>query len=190
MNDNFVYDTKFKGVDYSDKRLEIGEYDNCTFVNCNFSNSDISNITIVECEFIDCNLSSTRVKNTGFKTVKFSDCKLLGMKFYECDGFLLSLIFNNCQLNFASFYQLKLKNTQFKDCNLTEVDFTETDLTNSLFYNCDLSKTVFAETTLEKVDFRTARNYTIDLELNMVRKAQFSLDGVRGLLEKYAVVIE
>lgn len=107
MSDNYVNDTEFKGHNYSEKRLEIGEYDNCNFINCNFSNSDISNITFIECEFIDCNISSTRVKNTGFKTVKFTDCKLLGLKFNECDEFLLSIKFDNCQLNFTSFYQLK-----------------------------------------------------------------------------------
>ena len=190
MIGNFVDDTEYKGVDYSEKRLEIGEYDNCTFINCNFSNSDISNIAFIECEFIDCNMSSTRVKNTGFKTVKFTDCKLLGIKFHECDEFLLSMSFNNCQLNFASFYQLKIKNTLFKDCNLTETDFTETDLTNSLFDNCDLTNTVFNASIIEKVDFRTAYNYTIDLEVNKSKKTLFSLNGVQGLLEKYDILIE
>ena len=39
--------------------------------------------------------------------------------------FLLQMSFNNCQLNFASFYQLKLHKTQFVTCNLEAVDFTE-----------------------------------------------------------------
>ncbi|MCF6279363.1 MAG: pentapeptide repeat-containing protein [Flavobacteriaceae bacterium] len=57
MINNYVDDAEFKGVNYSEKRLEIGEYDNCTFINCNFSNSDISNITFIECKFVDCNIS-------------------------------------------------------------------------------------------------------------------------------------
>ena len=59
-----------------------------------------------------------------------------------------------------------------------------------MFDNCDLNKTVFETTILENVDLRTSRNYTIDLELNKVKKAQFSLHGVRGLLEKYDMKIE
>jgi len=45
-------------------------------------------------------------------------------------------------------------------------------------------------TILEKVDFRTAINYSFDLELNRVKKAKFSTAGVIGLMDKYQIVIE
>lgn len=180
----------YKQINYSGKRLSIGEYDNCTFVNCDFSESDISNITFLECEFTDCNFSNVLSKNTSFQEVVFYNCKLLGTKFNDCNDFLLSLQFENCQLNLASFYKLKLKNTSFKDCNLQEVDFTETDLSNSVFNNCDLSRVIFDHTILEKVDFRTATNYVIDPEINRLKKAKFSSDGVIGLLRKYNIEVE
>jgi uncharacterized protein YjbI with pentapeptide repeats len=98
--------------------------------------------------------------------------------------------FEVCNLNLSSFYKLKLKNMRFVNCTLHEVDFTEADLTASLFENCDLQRTLFANTNLEKADFRTAFNYSIDPELNRIKKARFSMPGVLGLLSKYNIDIE
>ena len=103
---------------------------------------------------------------------------------------IISLDFKDCQLNFSSFYKLKLKATQFLNCSLQEVDFTETELTNSVFDNCDLSRAIFEYSVLEKSDFRTAYNYSIDPETNRIDKAKFSTSGLSGLLEKYNIEIE
>jgi uncharacterized protein YjbI with pentapeptide repeats len=69
-------------------------------------------------------------------------------------------------------------------------DFAECDLTNSVFDNCDLINASFDHTNLEKVDFRTPSNYSFDPEINRIRRAKFSIDGVSGLLGKYDIDIE
>jgi uncharacterized protein YjbI with pentapeptide repeats len=66
----------------------------------------------------------------------------------------------------------------------------KTDLTEAIFDNCDLRRTVFIETILANADFTTSYNYTIDPEINKLKKAQFSTDGLKGLLEKYDLVIK
>jgi len=71
-----------------------------------------------------------------------------------------------------------------------EVDFSEADLTGSIFADCDLSRSIFHQTILEKVDFRSAFNYSFDLELNRVKGAKFTSSGITGLLDKYRIVIE
>ncbi len=73
---------------------------------------------------------------------------------------------------------------------MQEVDFTESDLSGSSLDNCDLSGALFENTNLEKTDFRSAFNYTINPETNRLKKARFSLQGIAGLLEKYGIVIE
>lgn len=73
---------------------------------------------------------------------------------------------------------------------LQEVDFSEADLTAAIFENCDLQGATFDKTILERADFRTARNYSIDPEANSIRKAKFTLEGVTGLLNKYNIDIE
>jgi len=70
------------------------------------------------------------------------------------------------------------------------VDFTECDLTGSIFENCDLTNATFDNTIIEKVDFRTAFNYSINPELNRIKKAKFSIQGISGLLSKYDIDIE
>ena len=180
----------FEKMDYSEIELPKGEYDHCTFVGCIFSNSDLSEVAFVDCEFDNCDFSMGTINNTAFKEVRFANCKLLGLDFQQCNDFLFSVYFEDCILNFASFRQLKLKNTTFKNCSLHEADFTETDLTGSLFENCDLSRAIFESTMLEQVDFRTSYNYSINPEINRIQKAKFSLAGVAGLLEKYNIDLE
>lgn len=84
---------------------------------------------------------------------------------------------------------MKMRKTRFKDSSIREVDFTGTDLHGSVFDNCDLAGAKFENTVLEKTDFQTAYNYSIDPELNQVRKAKFALPAVIGLLAKYDIEI-
>jgi uncharacterized protein YjbI with pentapeptide repeats len=98
--------------------------------------------------------------------------------------------FEKCQLDLSSFYKLDLKNTRFTDCQLRETDFIECDLTGSVFDNCDLTGAVFSSTKLGKVDFRTSFGYSINPELNQIKKAKFSLPGIKGLLDAHDIEID
>lgn len=93
-------------------------------------------------------------------------------------------------LKLALFSKLKLKNTRFKNCDLQEVDFTDADLAESIFEHCDLLLATFFKTNLEKADFRSALNYSINPETNRISKASFSIPAVIGLLDKYNIEIE
>ena len=170
--------------------ISKGEYDNCKFTDCDFSNVNLSNIVFVESEFVNCNFSMAKIKNTALKDVRFINCKLLGLIFNDCDSFLLMLYFEDCHINFASFFKLILKNTDFKNCNLQEADFTDADLSNSTFDNCNLERTIFVNTNLEKTDFTTSHNYSFDPEINKIKKAKFTQFGVLGLLDKFDITIK
>lgn len=80
--------------------------------------------------------------------------------------------------------------TIFKNSSLKNVDFTETDLTKSLMINCDLTDTIFDRTVLKEADLSSALNFIIDPELNNIRKAKFSVQGLAGLLVKYGIEVE
>ncbi len=80
--------------------------------------------------------------------------------------------------------------TLFKNSQLQGIDFTETDLTSAVFDNCDLSQAIFDLSILEKADFRTAYNYSINPENNRLKKAKFSVLGLSGLLDNYDIEIE
>jgi uncharacterized protein YjbI with pentapeptide repeats len=130
------------------------------------------------------------LNNTAFREVFFKDCKLLGLRFENCNEFLFSVKFENCILNLSSFYKRNIKKTQFKDCSLHEVDFSEADLSNSIFENCDLSMATFDNSNLQKIDFRTAFNYSISPERNRIKQAKFSSQGLSGLLQHHDIIIE
>ena len=115
---------------------------------------------------------------------------MLGLKFETCNDFGLAFSFENCNLNHSSFYQTKLKKTSFTNTQLQEVDFTECDLTSSVFSGSDFTKATFFNTILEKADFRTSFNFSIDPEINRIKKARFSVEGLAGLLDKYDIQIE
>ena len=114
----------------------------------------------------------------------------MGLRFDDCNPFLLALDFEGCLLNFSSFYGLKLKKTAFKNCNLEEVEFSETDLTSANFENANLLKATFERSILESADFRTASNFSIDPELNRMSKAKFSSQNIVGLLHKYKIIVQ
>jgi len=190
MRETIFENKVFRGNDLVENSLAKGEYDNCSFIACNISDADFSNFTFVECIFDNCNLSNTKLKNTTLNDVRFTNCKLLGLIFSDINDLILSLDFKDCLLNFSSFYKLKLKAIKFINCSLQEVDFTETELINSVFENCDLSGAIFDQSHLQKADFLTSYNFSIDPNLNRIDKAKFSLSGLPGLLYKFDIEVE
>jgi len=182
-------DKNYKGIDYTTVGFSAGEYDNCTFTDCLFSELHLSNTTFLECTFTDCNLTNAKFGGSTLNNVIFKGCKMVGVNLSVCNDFMLSIQLDHCVLDLANCYQLRLTNTQFKNCSLKETDFTQANLSQAVFSDCDLKGAIFDSTTLEKVDFRTAQHYTIDLDRNKVKGAQFSKEEVYGLLTKYGVKI-
>ena len=189
MHNHFVEDKTFDKVNFKETVLLKGEYENCIFTTCDFSDTDLSNVKFISCKFDYCNLSMALLGNTAFKNVTFSNSKMLGLRFDHCSPMAFEITVDNCILNQCSFYKMKLKNTVFSSSHFEEADFTEADLTGVVYDNCNLQKTVFEKTILEKADFTTAYNYSLDPEMNRLKKAKFSLNGVGGLLHKYQIEI-
>jgi len=190
MNDLLHEDKIFEGIDFTAKNAARREFVDCVFINCHFEKADLSNNDFMDCQFKTCNLSLAIVENTGFKNVAFTGCKLIGTDFSRCNNFNFAVSFENCPLDYCSFFQKKMKKAVFKDCSLKEADFSETDLTQANFSHCDLMNASFVRSILEKADFRTASNYGLDPELNKMKKAKFSFPGIAGLLLKYDIEIE
>lgn len=72
---------------------------------------------------------------------------------------------------------------------MQEADFSEADLTSVFFENCDLLQSTFFHTNLEKANFTSAFNYSVNPENNRLRKAKFSIPGVIGLMDTYGIEI-
>lgn len=190
MSQAFTQDQTFDKLNFSQEPLTKGEYENCTFTNCNFEETNLTEVKFIDCEFRDCNWSLAQLHGTVLRDVTFKDCKMLGLQFETCNEFGLSFSFETCQLNHSTFFQMNIKKTIFRNCQLREIDFSESNLSSVIFDNCDLAQSIFINTILEKADFRTAYNYSIDPENNRIKKAKFSILGISGLLDKYDIVIQ
>lgn len=189
MSNYYHHEETFKSKDFTSETLKKGSYEYCTFEVCNFEKADLAHIKFTECEFINCNLSMANISDVVFQDCQFLNCKMLGLHFEHCNTFGFSPSFKNCILNESIFYQRSLKRTFFKDCQLKHVDFAEANLTEATFENCDLLDSIFDQTILEKSDFRTSYNYIINPEINKLKKAKFSLQGLPGLLSQYEIKI-
>jgi fluoroquinolone resistance protein len=190
MEQVYVEGKLFNKTDFKENTLAKGEFENCSLTNCEFSNTDLSDIKFIDCSFTSCNLSLAKLANTALREVTFKDSKMLGLRFDKCHDLGFSVSFENCNLGQSSFYQVKLKKTIFTKTQLHEVDFAECDLTAARFDGCDLMRALFENTILDKTDFRTAYNFSIDPSINRMKKARFSLSGLPGLLSKYDIEIE
>ena len=165
-------------------------FEHCSFVNSDFSYADLSGVTFISCRFEGCNLSLIDLQGTALQDVRFKDCKLSGANFSKCLDFLFEVNFDTCILDNAIFYKKKNKGAKFTDCSLVETDFTEADLTDAKFNNCNLHRAFFNSTILKGADLRTSYNFTIDPDLNTIKKARFSIHGLPGLLTKYDIRID
>lgn len=83
-----------------------------------------------------------------------------------------------------------MKGTTFTNSSLIAVDFMTADLTGVQFNNCDLYRSEFEKAIANKVDFRSSYNYTIDPSKTKLKKAQFALEGLKGLLYKHDIIVE
>ena len=126
---------------------------------------------------------------TSFNSILFLNSKLIGLHFEDCNQFTFDVRFENCNLNLSSFFKLKIKKTKFINSSLQDVEFNQTDLTSSQFENCNLLNSKFINSILENVDFKTSYNFSIDLEMNKVKGAKFSIQNIIGLLDKYDIEI-
>ncbi len=188
MNKLFVTKETITNINGQLKLSDRQDYEKCEFVNCTLT--DISNSNFIECKFINCNLSSCKVNNTKFQSVKFVDCKLLGLNFFQAKDFAFEVYFENCVLDYASFDSKKLNKSIFNKCKMHEVNFTNSDLSKSLFISCDLYETLFSQTNLSGVDFTNVINFSIDPEINTIKKAKFLLHDLQRLLYKHDIIVE
>jgi fluoroquinolone resistance protein len=130
-----------------------------------------------------------KLTKTTLSSVQFKNCKVLGVNFTDCNDFLFSVGFDGCILDYSSFMLKKMLKTKFSKSTLKEVTFTQANLAGSIFDDCDLNGSIFNRTDISSANFVTSYNYDIDPEINLIKKASFSAQGIQGLLSKYQLKI-
>lgn len=183
-------DLQYNNITYGVEDVNFKEFESCIFNRCDFSQCNFMDVTFLDCTFNNCNFNTSKINHVALRTVFFNHCQIRDVNFAMCDKLIFEIHFTNCILDFSKFYALKMKGTTFSNSSLIAVDFMNTNLTEAVFNNCDLYRAEFEKAIANKADFRTSRNYSIDPKKTKLSKAQFSLEGVQGLLTKYDIVIE
>ncbi len=83
-----------------------------------------------------------------------------------------------------------MKHTIFDHCTLHDADFTACDATGASFIACDLLNAHFENSTLDKADFSSAIQYSINPLQNSIRKALFSYPEVTALLQPFDIILK
>lgn len=165
-------------------------FDRCIFTECTFSHCSFT-----DCRFTGCDLSLAHVSGSRFTDTQFQACKLLGVDWTKAGDaviskLFLSVHFDNCLLNYATFFGLTLRRGRFVGCIARDVDFREADLTEAICMATDFTGSKFHYTNLTKADFRHATAYTINPATNTVTRARFSLPEAVSLLSGFDIIIE
>ena len=187
MEEQLHQDKTFEKIIYPNQTIKGREFEDCVFKNCDFSNADFSHNRFTDCKFIGCNLAMLKLYNSTLNNVTFKECKLTGIDFSRCEEFLFTVGFEHCLMDYTSFLRRKMPKTDFIDCSLKNAVFEQASLTKAKFDNTDLAGATFERTNLSEADLVSAFNYTIDPEVNNIKRAKFSQDGLAGLLSKYDI---
>jgi uncharacterized protein YjbI with pentapeptide repeats len=190
MSSDYQLDLKFENTTFAENDIKYRDYENCVFTKCDFTLCDFQTVTFIDCTFFECNFKDTKINYVSLRGAFFTKCDFTNVNFAMTDQIIYDFGFQDCLLDYAQFYALKLKKMKFINCSMVSVDFMKADLTEVLFDNCNLRLAVFSETVANKADFTTSYNYIIDPERNKIKKAKFSLDGLVGLLAKYDIVVK
>ena len=190
MSTDYILDQEFKDKIFQEIDIKYKDFENCIFNNCDFTSCDFMAVTFIDCNFIECNFNDTKINYVSLRGAFFTKCNFTNVNFAMTDQVIYEFGFKDCLLDYAKFYKLKLKKMQFINCSMVAVDFMASDLTEVLFDNCNLRHAVFIDTVANKADFVTSYDYTIDPEKNKLKKAQFSVEGLKGLLAKYDIVVK
>lgn len=180
----------FSNLAYTKDSIDHTDFEGCLFEHCDFSACTFVGVTFIDCTFSNCNFNSAKINYVAFRTAYFNKCKIKEVNFAMCDKLIFEIHFKDCFLDFSKFYTLKIKGTTFTDCSIIAVDFMSADLTEVLFDRCDLYRSEFDKAIANKADFSTSYNYTIDPEKTKIKKAVFSIEGLKGLLSKHDIMVQ
>lgn len=165
------------------------EFADCVIDKVNLFEKKLSDCIFTNCTFSNVNLAMSKLYDTQLSKVRFEHCKIMGVDFSHCRKFLFEVGFYNCILDFCSFENMKMANTEFINCSMKSVDMAGAKLEKSKFMNCDLEDAIFLKTNLREADFSTAFNFSIAPTQNYLKKAVFSEANLSGLLNEFDIVL-
>ena len=186
-------DQTFEGLSLPGAEIRAKEFAGCTFTGCSFLEARFRACRFVDCTFVRSDLSLCSLEECSFTTTEFIDSQIIGVNWTEASWPALGLFdaigFERCAISHSTFIGLGLRRVKIVDCVAHDVDFAEANLSEAVCVGTDFQDSRFLRTDLSEADFTGARNYAISPNLNMLRKARFSLPEAMALLYGLDIIL-
>ena len=168
-NETFA-DLDLEGHDILGKELY-----RCTFRSVKLPEVRLDKSVFEQCKFIDSDLTRVKAVGASFHGVRFEHCKLLGVELSNLAA-NPDVFFDECNLRYASFGGLNLRNTKLHRCQLQEASFHETSLIDASFDGSDLSSAAFSRCDLAGADFSNAVGVYFEAAQNCVKGVRIPVE--------------
>jgi uncharacterized protein YjbI with pentapeptide repeats len=128
-----------------------------------------------ECEFDGCDLTRMRPKKMAARGVTFTRCRLMGVDWSDLNA-NPSIVFVECNLQYASFVEVNLTSTPFRRCRMVETNFFDARLVEAVFEECEMAGARFEQCDLRGADLAGARGVILDPSKNNVAGCRISVE--------------
>jgi uncharacterized protein YjbI with pentapeptide repeats len=137
-----------------------------------------------DAEFLSCNLANLDTGGGSFVRVGFIGSKLSGCRF--SDALIRDVEFQDCKMDFSSFFTVKLRGVTFVNCELQEAEFQGAEFENVTFDGCNLDRAACSHARFHATEFRncTLRDFR---GLRELAGATFARDALMELAEQLAL---
>lgn len=139
----YFSDVHFEHCEFQNQHYTRGEWVDCTFKNIVFSNKDFSDSIFYRCRLERCQLLGTNFSNNRWKETQVIDSRGDYMQFSE--AILEKSVFERVSLREAFFQMMTIKKGLiFAECALERADFFETKLAGIDFSTSEFESLIFS----------------------------------------------
>lgn len=187
--DSLFESVEFRNLQSGGKGITEKEFYKCTFTGCSLSRAVFTSCEFEKCVFDTCDISLLNLRDIRLTDIEFVNCKAVGVTWpaFKMPG---DYSLKNCKLDNGIFMGLNLNGIQMTGCSATDIDFSDCNLTKAVFDGTDFARSRFIKANLTQADFSGAHNYTLDPNLNKLKKTIFSFPEVTALLNSFDIIIK
>lgn len=103
------------------KKIDLAEFDSCSFIDMNFDNGQISNSYLKNCKITNRELiNNLTISNTLFQNSRLDEFSLN-------NGNINSVEFKDCIIKEIDFKKCRIKDLVFKDCTIDRINIQNSD---------------------------------------------------------------
>lgn len=179
---------EYQHLDLAERVISRLHFETVLFAQAIATATRFDHLRVEDARFAGCNLANAAWPKASCVRTEFIGCRMTGFSTQE--ALFNDIIFRDCKVDLAQFYQTKLRGVRFEECPLTGTDFRASDLTGVVFVHCDLSNTDFTGATLSGADLRGCQIDGMRAGPNELRGAIIDEVQALALVRAMGIVID